>query len=536
MPPTGRASWHRRPQTTDCAQMPCQNTTLRHEVGPFAAGACYNRSCAPLNRFGEPSYCHELPLGRCESYAVKVALVLYACERKVSPRGAGCMLGQRCLIGYPDRRRTPLETAHNNRQRNMPAVPKSGSSPDASCAAKIQGSFSWRPRRNMTLFIYDHRRLRSVVASVLGTSALQWYDGIYSPSARDPMKSTVLHGSSDEFEYLDAFLVSDIPRVIASQWPEFRLVDDSREADAVLWLVWDFAFCVASGVSPLMWEHGKRRLTASCPAHVKLLSWLQQTQRWKTKGGRDHVFIVGFPSDWQELDSRQSKFRYRLAHNRWNRSWSPPVRWSADWWSSWGARLVHLFDFESRRNDAAFRDVHSAAEVLRRLTTSSVIIAVEDSRLPMTQGASRMVVAPHNVAPIKRFAGRRPARNRFASFVGSVRVAHNMDCPACLQRGIRAMHIRQKVVHELHHQCTGVSGFGASGCTVIDLDDFREMNLRNNLSAIHSKGINLREGLHRSMSAQASLNLSKLQPMTHICGCARCPPVSALRRAAIRRQ
>ena len=79
------------------------------------------------------------------------------------------------------------------------------------------------------------------------------------------MKSTVLHGSSDEFEYLDAFLVSDIPRVIASQWPEVRLVDDSREADAVLWLVWDFAFCVASGVSPLMWEHGKRRLTASCP-------------------------------------------------------------------------------------------------------------------------------------------------------------------------------------------------------------------------------------------------------------------------------
>lgn len=522
------------PAASESAQMPCQNTTLRHELGPFAAGACYNRSCAPLNRFGEPSYCHQLPLGRCESYAVKVALVLYACEIKVSPRGASCMLGQRCLIGYPDSRRTPLETAHNNRQRNMPAAPKSGNSPDASCLAKIQRSFSWRPRRNMTLFIYDHRRLRSVVASVLGTSALQWYDGIYSPSARDPMNNTALTGSSDEFEYLDAFLVSDIPRVIASQWPEVRLVDDSREADAVLWLVWDFAFCVASGVSPLMWERGKRRLTASCPAHVKLLSWLQHTQRWKTNGGRDHVFIVADPSSWQELDSPQSKFRYRLAHNRWNRSWSPPVRWSTGWWSSWWARLVHLFDHEWHENDAAFRDVHSAAEVLRRLTTSNVMIAVEDRRLPTAQGASRIVVAPYNVALIKSFAGRRPARNRFASFVGTVRVS-NVNCPACMQNGIRAMQIREKVVHELRHQCTGASRLGASGCEAIDLDDFRVKNLRNNASAMRSKGVQLREVLYRSLSAQASSNLSQTPThSSHTC-CALCPAGSALRPAAIRR-
>ena len=479
--------------------MPCQNRTLRHELGPFAAGACDNRSCAPLNRFGEPTYCHQLPLDRCESYAVKVALVLYACEINVSPRGASCMLSQRCLTGYPDRRRTPLETAYSNQHRNMPAVLRSGNSRDASCSARIQRSFSWRPRRNMTLFIYDHHRLRGVVASVLGTSALQWYDGIYSPSVSDPLKSTVLYNSSDEFEHLDAFLVSDIPRVIASQWPEVRLVDDSREADAVLWLVWDFAFCVASGVSPLMWERGKRRLTASCPAHVKLLSWLQQTQRWKTNGGRDHVFIVADPSAWQELDSRRNTFRYRLARNRWSRNWST---------ESWWARLMHLLNFEWVRNDAAFRDVHSAAEVLRRLTTRSVIIAVEDRRLPTTLGASRMVVAPYNVAPIKSLAGRRLARTRFASFVGTVHVT-NVDCPACMQNGIRAMHIREKVVHELRHKCTGATRFGASGCEAIDFDDFREKNLRNNVSALRSKGIQPQEVLHRSLSAQFSLNLSK---------------------------
>ena len=72
-----------------------------------------------------------------------------------------------------------LETAYSNQQRNMPAVLKRGNSRDASCSARIQRSFSWKPPRNMTLFIYDHHRLRGVVASVLGTSALQWYDGIY---------------------------------------------------------------------------------------------------------------------------------------------------------------------------------------------------------------------------------------------------------------------------------------------------------------------------------------------------------------------
>lgn len=77
------------------------------------------------------------------------------------------------------------------------------------------------------------------------------------------------------------------------------LVDDPEEADAVLWLVWDYSLCIASGVEPLEWERGKARLTSSCPAHAALLKWLQSRRRWRRRGGRDHAFIIDDPSRWQ---------------------------------------------------------------------------------------------------------------------------------------------------------------------------------------------------------------------------------------------
>ena len=69
---------------------------------------CGNRSCAPLNARGAPTYCHQLPLGTCERHFVKVASVLRAC-RVVADivSGPRCKLGPRCMESYsrPGRRR-----------------------------------------------------------------------------------------------------------------------------------------------------------------------------------------------------------------------------------------------------------------------------------------------------------------------------------------------------------------------------------------------------------------------------------------------
>ena len=69
------------------AGMPCRNGTHR----------CGDRSCAPLNAEGNPTYCYQLSPAVCERHAVMKAFMLYACKISVdSLLGSQCKLGQRC--------------------------------------------------------------------------------------------------------------------------------------------------------------------------------------------------------------------------------------------------------------------------------------------------------------------------------------------------------------------------------------------------------------------------------------------------------
>ena len=47
----------------------------------------------------------------------------------------------------------------------------------------------------------------------------------------------------------------------------------------MLWLVWDYMLCTASGTPAQEWEIQKQTLVASCPAHAKLLGWLHSALR-----------------------------------------------------------------------------------------------------------------------------------------------------------------------------------------------------------------------------------------------------------------
>lgn len=131
-----------------------------------------------------------------------------------------------------------------------------------------------------------------------------------------------------------------------------RFVDHPADADAVLWLVWDFALCHASGTRLLKWEIGKTRLTASCPAHTALLHALQQTPRWQRHNGRDFVFIVNDPSRWQHMlgedvsDTGQSAYFEQLSKTRWG----------------------------------SVQQARAAARVLGKITSNAVLLSTEDRR------------------------------------------------------------------------------------------------------------------------------------------------------------
>jgi hypothetical protein len=72
-------------------------------------GLCGNRSCAPLNARGTPTYCYQLPPATCEQHFVKVAFGLYACKVAMDVvLGPRCKVGPRCMGGShnrPGRRR-----------------------------------------------------------------------------------------------------------------------------------------------------------------------------------------------------------------------------------------------------------------------------------------------------------------------------------------------------------------------------------------------------------------------------------------------
>ena len=186
-----------------------------------------------------------------------------------------------------------------------------------------------------------------------------------------------------------------------------RIVDSPNDADVVLWLVWDYAFCLASGVVPLAWERGKGRLTASCTAHVAMMRWLTRTPRWQRMNGRDFAFIVDDGRRWQEALGKGVHIPWFTAIARERYAGLNRVGYS----SSSSSTMTG-------GSDAA--DMDEAASTLFRIMRNSIIFSTEDRRRADDRGHSRVIVMPYYTSPT--YHHRRVAiasRPTLASFIGT---------------------------------------------------------------------------------------------------------------------
>lgn len=306
----------------------------------------------------------------------------------------------------------------------------------------------------MRLFVYDHLTLRPVVEQALGTQALRWYDSNYSVCARVPEQCM---GFDTEFP--DGWLQRELPLALQSRGAHF--VNSPREADAILWLVWDYAFCVAAGTKPLEWERFKGRLTASCAAHVALIRWLHTTPAWKSSGGRNFVLVVDDPRRWQEALGR-------------------------------GVHIPWFMRIAKERYGQSAHEVETAAGVLSTTTRSAILVATEDRRAPEARGSSRLITMPYYCAPsfyrrggagsgsaheaVRQYvAANRRNRPLLASFVGTVEVRN--DCAVC-ENAFQPRDLRIKLADALSSDC----GHGATPnssetllgtCKLVALDALR---------------------------------------------------------------
>jgi len=84
--------------------------------------------------------------------------------------------------------------------------------------------------------------------------------------------------------------------VIKARWRKrVLLVDNPMHADVVLWLIWEYALCVASGFTVRRVEKSRLFVQQSCEANLRLLRWLAETPRWKMKRGVDHGILALYP-------------------------------------------------------------------------------------------------------------------------------------------------------------------------------------------------------------------------------------------------
>ena len=293
------------------------------------------------------------------------------------------------------------------------------------------------------VYLYTHTALRPIVREVLGTNALHWYDTNYSICAATP--KTCMHYDA---EFPDGILQRELPLAIRtaslsthngsqSSSRNLRIVDSPNDADVVLWLVWDYAFCLASGVVPLAWERGKGRLTASCTAHVAMMRWLTRTPRWQRMNGRDFAFIVDDGRRWQEALGKGVHIPWFTAIARERYAGLNRIGYSSSSSTMTGG------------SDAA--DMDEAASTLFRIMRNSIIFSTEDRRRADDRGHSRVIVMPYYTSPT--YHHRRVAiasRPTLASFIGTLEV-HD-DCAAC-ENGIPPRDIRVKLADELSSGC-----------------------------------------------------------------------------------
>lgn len=278
------------------------------------------------------------------------------------------------------------------------------------------------------LFVYNHVTLRPVVQRVLGPDALSWFDTKYTTCAESPQRCMPF-----DAEFADGVLQRELPHSIRAHFQEqVELVSSPDDADSVLWLVWDYALCVASGIQPIAWELGKGILTASCDVHVTLLRWLMTTSRWRRSDGRDFVFIVEDPQRWQ-LPFGSGK--------RDDAKWYMPLA---------RARYGAL------PTNASWLAVQ---QVLTKVVRSSILLTIEERRRPEDRGTSRSVVIPYFTEPshyrdpsgsMKESEGAH--RPLLASFVGTLEIHGNGECAVC-ENGVLPRDLRIKTADELSRQC-----------------------------------------------------------------------------------
>jgi hypothetical protein len=260
------------------------------------------------------------------------------------------------------------------------------------------------------VFVYDFKTLSPKHA---------WWPE-YVRFAEEPAR--LGHGPADDFEWPFAMIQLRLPSLLAIR-PDIVVVDEPRDADLVLWLVWEFAVCRASGHRMKQWESQKGHVWGSCPAYTSLVAWLQTTERWAANGGRDFVFMAA--------DAHQVVQR--------------PV-------NNVGLSLAQGGASSCRGSRFA----------LCRAMNASILLSAEDCRVANERGGSRLVPIPY-YTKIPKYENTGLPRRTLAAFIGSIRTRDT--CPSAAA-GAGSLRIRRSLMQKL-------SSCGSGECAAETLENMR---------------------------------------------------------------
>ena len=147
----------------------------------------------------------------------------------------------------------------------------------------------------LRIFIFDWQTLAPFIAPVLGETGVEWFR-TYQIWAERPLESLKELNLSlaMPLESPDFVIQSQLREVLASPvWRErVDVIERPELADVVIWSVWDYALCVASGFQPLKFQTLRGMLPSSCPAHIQLLASLTEMPRWQLRNGSDYVLLA----------------------------------------------------------------------------------------------------------------------------------------------------------------------------------------------------------------------------------------------------
>ena len=156
---------------------------------------------------------------------------------------------------------------------------------------------SVEPRAKPSVFIYDARTLFSLGRS----GALQTRHDLHQYALETTDRASLMMFAGQDPDHGDAFIAAEARRVLEIRWRDVvDIAPTPEEADAILWLVWDYGLC-PNGAASTSVERDKKRLKASCSSHIDLLQRVMATERWQRNGGRDHAFMVLQPHLWAQV-------------------------------------------------------------------------------------------------------------------------------------------------------------------------------------------------------------------------------------------